>query len=60
MHRAEMAEIIARTKNFIREQEERIRERFEMKEAPVINILTVACRSCGAPNNVTNTDILTA
>jgi hypothetical protein len=30
MHRAEMAEIVARTKNFIREQEERIRERFEI------------------------------
>jgi hypothetical protein len=41
MHRAEMAEIVARTKNFIWEQEERIRERFEMKEQPIINILTV-------------------
>lgn len=60
MHRAEMAEIVARTKNFIREQEERIRERFEIKEAPVINILTVKCRACGTPNNVTNVDILTA
>ena len=60
MHRAEMAEIIARTKNFIREQEERIRERFEMKETPVINILTVKCQGCGTPNDVTNVDILTA
>lgn len=60
MHRAEMAEIIDRTKNFIREQEERIRERFEMKETPVINILTVNCRSCGSPNNVTNVDIMAA
>ncbi len=60
MHRAEMAEIVARTKNFIREQEERIRERFEMKAAPVINILTVSCRACGNPNDVTNVDILTA
>ena len=60
MHRTEMAEIVARTKNFIREQEERIKERFEMKEAPVINILTVRCRACDAPNDVTNIDILTA
>jgi hypothetical protein len=60
MHRAEMAEIVARTKNFIREQEERIRERFEMKAPPIINILTVSCRACGSPNEVTNVDILTA
>ncbi len=60
MHRAEMAEIVARTKNFIREQEERIRERFEMKEQPIIKILTVSCRACDHPNDVTNVDILTA
>jgi hypothetical protein len=60
MHRAEMAEIVARTKNFIREQEERIRERFEMKEQPIIKILTVSCKACGHLNDVTNVDILTA